>query len=113
MSLFLQVAASITTIVGMWLGSTERWGSVWYGISMIFWWALMVHAELWGLAPLNAAVNSAASPGFALRSPASSARRSPGGGSRRSWMMVAIGFPSIRSVRRSRSIVGGPMAATA
>ncbi len=29
MSLFLQLAASITTIVGMWLGSTERWGSVW------------------------------------------------------------------------------------
>jgi hypothetical protein len=51
----IDLAASLTTLVGMWLGSTTLVGAIVYLISTAFWFTLMFRRRMWGLAPLNVA----------------------------------------------------------
>lgn len=50
----LEYLASITTLLGMYVGSTTKVGVLLYIPSTIVWWWLMVKGRLWGLLPLNA-----------------------------------------------------------
>jgi hypothetical protein len=50
-----QLAASITTLLGVFYGTTTQAGSLWYAGSLIFWYTLMVKHKMWGLLPLNLA----------------------------------------------------------
>lgn len=52
--LAIEVLASITTIAGMWEGSSTFRGASWYLASTLVWIWLMVERRLWGIAPLNA-----------------------------------------------------------
>ena len=54
MSLTLSLAASVTTLFGVWQGTTTRAGACWYAVSMPFWWGLVIHDQIFGLMPLNA-----------------------------------------------------------
>lgn len=49
----IELAASVTTLIGMWLGSTTPAGAAWYIAAAAFWFALMFRRRIWGLAPLN------------------------------------------------------------
>ena len=51
----IDLAASLTTLAGMWLGSTTGAGAAFYLASSAFWFALMFRRRMWGLAPLNVA----------------------------------------------------------
>lgn len=51
----LEFGASVTTIVGIYVGSTTLIGASWYAVSLIFWYGLMFRRRMWGLAPLNVA----------------------------------------------------------
>lgn len=51
--LAIEVLASITTIAGMWEGSSTFVGASWYLASTLVWIWLMVERRLWGIAPLN------------------------------------------------------------
>ncbi len=51
----IDLTASLTTLVGMWLGSTTGAGASFYLASSVFWFALMFRRRMWGLAPLNVA----------------------------------------------------------
>lgn len=53
LDLVIELAASLTTLVGMWLGSTTAAGACWYIAAAAFWFALMFRGRIWGLAPLN------------------------------------------------------------
>lgn len=52
--LAIEVLASITTIAGMWEGSSTFRGASWYLASTLVWIWLMLERRLWGIAPLNA-----------------------------------------------------------
>jgi hypothetical protein len=52
--LAIEVLASITTIAGMWEGSSTFRGASWYLASTLVWIWLMFERRLWGIAPLNA-----------------------------------------------------------
>ncbi len=60
MTTTLSILASLFTIMGVYFGTTTKWGALWYGLSMPFWWGLMFAADLWGLAPLNVALTPVA-----------------------------------------------------
>jgi hypothetical protein len=51
--LAIEVLASVTTIAGMWEGSSTFIGASWYLASTLVWIWLMVERRLWGIAPLN------------------------------------------------------------
>ena len=51
----LEILASITTLAGIYLGSTTQAGSALYVVSSFFWFAMMFRMQMWGLAPLNVA----------------------------------------------------------
>ena len=52
---FLQIGASVTTLIQMWLyGNKVVSGPVWGLVASVFWWGVMIEAELWWLAPFNA-----------------------------------------------------------
>jgi hypothetical protein len=51
----IELAASLTTLAGMWLGSTTGAGAKFYLVTSVFWFALMFRRRMWGLAPLNVA----------------------------------------------------------
>lgn len=53
MNFLIELAASITTLRGMYLGSTTSAGACWYLVAGFFWIVLMFRRRLWGLAPLN------------------------------------------------------------
>jgi len=55
LNFLIDLAASITTLVGMHLGSTTYAGAAWYIAAAGFWFALMFRRRMWGLAPLNVA----------------------------------------------------------
>lgn len=56
-SLALQFAAAITTLASMWLmGDHKLSGPVFGLVSQIAWAALIFYDELWGLAPVTAAM---------------------------------------------------------
>jgi hypothetical protein len=48
-----ELGASVTTIVGIYIGSTTVVGACWYAVSLVFWYGLMFRRRLWGIAPLN------------------------------------------------------------
>jgi hypothetical protein len=52
--LAIEILASVTTIAGMWEGSSTFIGASWYLASTLVWIWLMVERRLWGIAPLNA-----------------------------------------------------------
>lgn len=52
----VEACASICNIAGIYIGSTTMLGAMWYGIALIFWYALTIKKKLWGLMPLNIAV---------------------------------------------------------
>ncbi len=54
MSQALALAASVTTLFGIWQGTTTRAGARWYAAAMPFWWGLVIHDKILGLIPLNA-----------------------------------------------------------
>ena len=49
----VELMASITTLAGVYLGSTTLPGVCMYVASLVFWYALTVKKRLWGLMPLN------------------------------------------------------------
>jgi len=51
--LYVEIAASILTLAGIYLGSTTLLGAIAYLGSMVFWWWLTYSRKLWGLVPLN------------------------------------------------------------
>lgn len=51
--LAIEIAASVATLIGMWLGSPTAAGACWYIVAAVFWFALMFRRRIWGLAPLN------------------------------------------------------------
>jgi hypothetical protein len=51
--LTIEVLASISTLFGIFLGSTTLEGSVAYAVSLVFWYWLTVRRRMWGLMPLN------------------------------------------------------------
>jgi hypothetical protein len=53
LNLLLELAASVTTLVGMHLGSTTRAGALAYLASCVFWWAFTARRAAWGLIPLH------------------------------------------------------------
>ena len=55
-SFVIQLGASITTLLGVYYGTTTATGSLWYIASQALWWAIMVRDKLWGLLPLNIAM---------------------------------------------------------
>lgn len=55
MSLAIELAASLLTLTGIYLGSTTFAGANCYAASLIFWFWMMVRVPLWGLLPLNLA----------------------------------------------------------
>lgn len=55
-SFAIELAASVTTLTGMWLGSTTSAGAAWYIVAAVFWFALMFRRRLWGLSPVNVGV---------------------------------------------------------
>lgn len=55
-SFVIQLAASVTTLLGVYYGTTTVAGSSWYIASQVLWWAIMVRDKLWGLLPLNIAM---------------------------------------------------------
>lgn len=52
---FVEAMASMSTLAGIWLGSTTAMGAMLYLISLIFWYLLTWRNRLWGLMPLNIA----------------------------------------------------------
>ena len=53
-AIFLQIGASVTTLLQMWLyGNKSVSGPIWGLISNAFWWGVMIEAGLWGLLPFN------------------------------------------------------------
>lgn len=45
----LENVAGILTCLGMYFGSTNSIGVVFYLLSLIFWWLMICHRRLWGL----------------------------------------------------------------
>ena len=57
LAIFLQLGASVTTLIQMWLmGNKTVAGPVWGLIANAFWWGVMIEADLWGLAPFSTIV---------------------------------------------------------
>lgn len=52
---FVELAASVLTLAGIWIGSTSLLGASMYLASMVFWFALTINKRIWGLMPLNVA----------------------------------------------------------
>lgn len=52
----VELLASVTTIAGIYVGSTTLAGAVLYLVSVVFWYWLTFGKRLWGLMPLNIAV---------------------------------------------------------
>lgn len=55
LSFWLQLCASITTLLGIYLGSTTLYGASCYALSLIFWYTLTFKDKMWGIMPLNIA----------------------------------------------------------
>ena len=55
MILCVELAASVFTLAGIYIGSTTALGAACYLVSLVFWWWLTVAKKLWGIVPLNAA----------------------------------------------------------
>jgi hypothetical protein len=53
---YLQLFASITTLIGVAYGTTNTEGILIYLCSQVSWWIIMWRGKLWGLLPLNAAM---------------------------------------------------------
>ena len=51
----IEIAASIFTLAGIYLGSTTIPGASMYLVSLVFWFWIMFRKALWGLLPLNVA----------------------------------------------------------
>lgn len=56
----LEIAASGTTLTGMYLGSSTLPGASMYLLSLVFWYTLTIKRKLWGLMPLNLATTGVA-----------------------------------------------------
>jgi hypothetical protein len=54
---WVEIASSITTLIGMYLGSTTLWGAAWYLIAIVVWYVLIYRQKLWGILPMNLACN--------------------------------------------------------
>lgn len=52
----IELAASVCTLIGMYLGSTTGLGAALYLASAVFFWVVVQERRLWGLVPLNAGV---------------------------------------------------------
>ena len=52
---FVESGASAFTLAGIYVGSTTALGAMFYLISLIFWFWLMIRWKMWGLVPLNVA----------------------------------------------------------
>jgi len=52
-SFAVETLASITSVAGLYIGSTTLIGASCYGVGLIFWVWLMFHKKMWGLLPLN------------------------------------------------------------
>jgi hypothetical protein len=52
---FVESGASAFTLAGIYIGSTTALGAMFYLISLIFWFWLMIRWKMWGLVPLNVA----------------------------------------------------------
>lgn len=51
--LLVEMIASVTTITGIWYGSTTLLGALLYAAGVPFWYWLTVARKAWGLMPLN------------------------------------------------------------
>jgi hypothetical protein len=52
---FIELAASVFTLTGIYVGSTTTVGAICYLIALVFWFWMMYREKMWGLAPLNIA----------------------------------------------------------
>jgi hypothetical protein len=53
--LWVEIGASVFTLLGIYIGSTTALGAACYLVSLVFWWWLTAVKKLWGIVPLNAA----------------------------------------------------------
>jgi hypothetical protein len=59
--LLVELAASVLTLMGIFIGSSTAAGASLYLCSLVFWYWLTVGKKLWGLMPLNVATTVVAS----------------------------------------------------
>lgn len=50
---YIELAASLFTVGGIFLGTTTFLGAIVYGCSLAFWWVLTFRRAMWGLLPLQ------------------------------------------------------------
>lgn len=55
LDLGIELAASLPTLAGIFVGSTTAQGACFYLASLVFWFWMMARKQLWGLLPLNVA----------------------------------------------------------
>lgn len=51
----IELAASVLTLAGIYVGSTTLLGACFYLASLVFWFWMTYRKKLWGLLPLNCA----------------------------------------------------------
>lgn len=54
---WIEVAASVTTLAGIYIGSTTLHGALFYLFAIMIWYVLIWRQKLWGLIPLNVGSN--------------------------------------------------------
>lgn len=54
---WIELAASVTTLAGIYLGSTTTRGAVVYLLAILIWYMLIYRQKLWGLIPMNVGAN--------------------------------------------------------
>lgn len=57
---WIESFASLLTLAGIFLGSTNAPGASCYLASLVFWYLIMWRKGLWGIAPLNVATTAVA-----------------------------------------------------
>jgi hypothetical protein len=53
--LAVELGASVTTLAGMYLGSTEPYGLSFYAAANVLWYWMCWRQKIWGVMPLNVA----------------------------------------------------------